>query len=371
MISNNQNWDKLPWIKINLRILMLQKKIYIASKKCNLYYLYKVQNYLMNSNEAKVLAIHKTLEYISRYYNTYNKEQYVVNNYDKVLILKFLYYFEYLKNQIFIKIIENIKQYLLYLCIQPEWKAKFSKKIDHYFYDLDLLKINNYTKKYYFNLHIIQKLRGNKFITQSIKNWLHNNHCINFDHISKASFQKNEMKDYSDTSIILSYLYRFLNKIILIDYNWYFFYNLKNNFILKRIKSKNNYILYINEKNNIYLYSLHKIIKLTLYRINHFNYLKINSSLKKNTLLYKFSIILQELYKLKLNFISLKKVKITCFIVNKSLHHWLKKHIKINNYFIKYKKNYINIYNDFLNRDIYNQNINKYYVEYFLFLDNR
>nr|YP_009122225.1 putative group II intron reverse transcriptase/maturase protein [Vertebrata lanosa]AJH65983.1 putative group II intron reverse transcriptase/maturase protein [Vertebrata lanosa] len=66
-------WQSLFWSKIHLRILMLIKQIFIETKKHNLSYVYKLQNYLINSNELKLFELNAIIS--KTYFFYYKKEK--------------------------------------------------------------------------------------------------------------------------------------------------------------------------------------------------------------------------------------------------------------------------------------------------------
>lgn len=151
-LSINNIWNNLPWKQIRLKILILQKKIFYYSKECNKNSVYKIQNILLNSYEAKLLSLNY-IQYILKYSYDYNnkKFQYIENKnifiYLKSIIkscsknkLKWIY--------------QQIKQYLLYLCIFPEWQARFD-------YDFHFMKL--YTTKFFELKYIDKDIINNKY----------------------------------------------------------------------------------------------------------------------------------------------------------------------------------------------------------------
>nr|ALN11922.1 hypothetical protein 13 [Campylaephora sungminbooi] len=125
-IHRESDWKHLPWQHINGRVTLMQKKIFDASRQYNLKLLHKVQNFLLNSNEARLFAIDKMINSTNKYYKLYNCENYCSKDIDKFYLFKYLF-----NNNSILKVqlqffLEQIKEYLIYLCIEPEWNARFN-----------------------------------------------------------------------------------------------------------------------------------------------------------------------------------------------------------------------------------------------------
>lgn len=58
------SWSSLPWQKIYTRVLVIQKKIYKAAKLCQFNRMYKLQKYLLNTDEFKIFSIKNIIEQI-------------------------------------------------------------------------------------------------------------------------------------------------------------------------------------------------------------------------------------------------------------------------------------------------------------------
>nr|QVY58308.1 hypothetical protein [Kappaphycus striatus] len=152
-----KTWRSLPWHKINNRVFALQEKIYKFSEQCNQESVYKLQDYMLNSSDMQLFAIQHMYSKIKQYYILRNKERYNLEDYDKRNIYNSLISCrkDYRKNQVIVK---NIKQYLVYLCLKPEWEARFEpmykfnvndQKKYHFLYKLSnfLLPHTSYSKK--------------------------------------------------------------------------------------------------------------------------------------------------------------------------------------------------------------------------------
>lgn len=124
-IDNNTSWEQLPWPKIKQRIFILQQKISIASETCNKDSLFRAQNELINSNEAKVMAIQEICRSVRLYYLNLNKDQYNIRNTGKLFMLKFLFHQNFcLSHKKINFLLDQINQYLVHLCMEPQWRLQ-------------------------------------------------------------------------------------------------------------------------------------------------------------------------------------------------------------------------------------------------------
>ena len=244
-INKNSDWKLLPWHKINTRVILLQRKIFEASKQCNVKKITEIQNYLINSHEARLNAVHHITYAINSYYNN---ENYLYNNLDKFNLFKYLF-----DNSKFIKaklklVIERIKEYLIYLCLQAEWQARSADQLNTLNKQNDSKSVKNNFQddnaRIYKNdwLQIIKHLNHLPYI----------NTCINY-------WVKNHYTFYS-TDSYFKYLYHLLIQIYQLKFNWY---SIK----LKKVSYYNNISLYkfINFDNIIQVNK--KVNKTCLYQI--------------------------------------------------------------------------------------------------------
>ena len=114
-------WKQLPWKNIDRYILILQKRIYQASLECNLRVLKYNQYRLINSFELKLKAIKSLYELINIYYLQHNNDQYIKKDIFDDEITSILYYNGSSKSN---WALDKIEQYIAFMSIQPEWKAK-------------------------------------------------------------------------------------------------------------------------------------------------------------------------------------------------------------------------------------------------------
>jgi len=335
-LNIDSSWKHFPWKKISTRVVLLQKKIFEAARKNNKLQIYKIQNYLLNCNEAKIFAIENIINSINNYYDFYNEEKYICSDEEKFIIFKYIFSIysqvKILKSKVLI-IIEKIKQYLIYLCLQPEWQARFNYNIvlqNKYFTrnpisNFYLIEVCNINIKYYSNFnfnHLIDKLKSLPYIQKHIQFWFQNRYFT-----KKKSF------------CLLSNL---LKKIWLLGLDWYKFVNINfnNKYINKKIDSKylDNYF-FNHEIDNIC--NIIHYIKSKLFQKNDINQWKFNKSIKYFIIInyiinyFKKSIIV---YSYHLYYKLIKKI----FLAINIIIYYLK--LKKNSIYATLHKSNLNIY---------------------------
>nr|QOS04635.1 putative group II intron reverse transcriptase/maturase protein [Sarcopeltis skottsbergii] len=182
-IDSSMDWKSLPWTQIQEKIFIIQQEIYNYSKECNQKKIHRLQNYILNSSDSKIFAIQAVIDDITKYYIIYSQENYNLNDQNKFLIYKSLFKNNYLCKELFL-IKEQIKQYLVYLCLKPEWEARFepenkcnlNKSKQYYFlYRLsrfilkDKIEKLKYLKNYYFISKITTKCIDIKYLISKIQ----------------------------------------------------------------------------------------------------------------------------------------------------------------------------------------------------------
>nr|YP_009346878.1 putative group II intron reverse transcriptase/maturase protein [Gracilaria firma]APR74413.1 putative group II intron reverse transcriptase/maturase protein [Gracilaria firma] len=137
ILDEQTKWKYLPWNQINHRVAILKYKIYKASKMCDKNLIYETQNNLLNSNEAKIIAIQNVCRSINNSYINWHKENYRILDIHKTKIFSFL--FEHCKPdsicESFQSIITKIEQYIIYLCLESEWNVRFKSNFDTSIYN--------------------------------------------------------------------------------------------------------------------------------------------------------------------------------------------------------------------------------------------
>nr|YP_010986009.1 hypothetical protein RMF00_pgp010 [Grateloupia asiatica]WOL36927.1 hypothetical protein [Grateloupia asiatica] len=225
------DWKYLPWNQIKERIFILQTQIYEASKSCNNNLVYKTQNILVNSNEAKIFAIQEIFQSLSRKSLSCNQDYYKLDDKDKHLIFYSLFKRQKINTNLVV-IREKIKQYLMYFCLQPEWEARFEPGLQYsinilgsYLFQEKLFRFLNYTllfskktsgisfhyqvnNKYINTKYIIQKIQSGNYLRYCLEFWLNNNY-IQFD------------QDFMRSSEI-HLLYQLLHRIMLNGIEWFY-----------------------------------------------------------------------------------------------------------------------------------------------------
>nr|UAD88823.1 hypothetical protein [Gracilariopsis chorda] len=249
ILDQKTQWQYLPWNQIKQRVFVLQNKIYTAAQVCNKNLVYQAQNHLINSNEAKLIAIQQVFGSVQNSYINFNQENYIIRDIDKIYVLNFLFKSDSLcESYNFLRILlEKVKQYLIYLCLESEWSARFKSTFDiniyHHIsygsqekkiiscYNNFKLNINNfiYTNHYvnskYINIsYLKQKIQALPYFTSNIIKWLRTQNL-------------EEIEMFHTPSLLLSnfllcnhMLYQLLCKIFLHGRQWF---NFKSLSILK------------------------------------------------------------------------------------------------------------------------------------------
>lgn len=337
-LNSTSSWNNLPWKKIYFKILVLKKKIFQATKQYNFKEVYKIQKYLLNSNEAKLFAIENVLKK-NNLYNIEDKE--------KFFIFKYLYYLDNNKNIKIYLFIEQIKQYLIYLCIDPEWQAKSVvylykidlKKKNTFFYYIDqYIFNNNYNIKYTSTKFLINKIKSSRYIHNTIKYWLYNNYYINLINTFNIVYKNKDLDYfiYKKNILINKYFSNLIYSIYLLGLDWYLFY-----LSLSCYNCKTKNIFDITTYSNIKLYKyIIYIIKLNLYTKN---------------ISYKLNKIMERHFYKYLKYLYINEIELIYKKINSLLYYWYKKKCNI----IFYKYNRINNY--YLNIFLYSKkNKNNY-----------
>lgn len=282
-ININSEWQYLPWKQINGRVLLIQKKIFEASKQNNLKILNKAKNTLLNSSEVKLFAINKIINNIDHYYSN---EKYLLKDIDKFYIFKYMFYTNILLKTKVKFFVEKIKEYLIFLCLEPEWKARLKQ-----YYSLE----NKIEKQQYLSSKKnIENLNWNKLIS-------HNKFS---PYISNYIYYwiKNKFFVYNKY-YIFQYLPSLLLKIYQLNEQWYLYKLQKVNYNCHSLNNK-----YINNQNKISYntkqkYYLNKVltclvsiirnIKSRLYKKDTFNRLRFNRQLSWFYIINQVTFILQ------------------------------------------------------------------------------
>lgn len=322
-VNIESEWKYLPWLQINKRIALMQKKIFDASKEHDLNKVYQAQNIFINSFEARVFAIETIIKDINKYYSY---ENYLYNDTDKFYIFKYLFrHNSPLKAQLKI-LAEQIKEYLIYLLLEPEWKTR-----------LNVLNLKYLEKKYLQDINNIENLDWQKLIS--------NNQLLSY--ISKSIEYWSINKFY-----VQNYYYKFnylpvlLLDILKIKFNW-------SKLKMNKLKYNNYYTsIHVQHSTNTFNNSFNNIFTYTKSNFSYQSYLKkikFKKKLNWEIITNEINLIIQNelcnnIKKLKYDFINniISKINnlLSLLKIRKNYHHfiYLLKYNKSNIYNILYKK---------------------------------
>nr|YP_010170946.1 hypothetical protein K8K75_pgp120 [Chondria tumulosa]QSD57087.1 hypothetical protein [Chondria tumulosa] len=332
---------------------MIQKQIYEAAKKHKLNYVFNLQNYLINSNEAKLFSLMISLNKLSTYYVEFEGCNFMFNIANNLSFLHSIFNSQVLNHRTTKVVLEKTKQILICLSLEPNRKAKLKESVYKNFFIsssyIFLLRNNesSYTKnintyKSIFINIVVSKARSCKYVTCLIKSWLYSGYfnikSILYNKMKSKSFN-NVLKNYFSVASILS-------SILSLDMFWFLFnitmkqsnlvigrnnklYSLEN---IKNFKYDNCYISYKNFNKFIiiflyryrYRFSKYKIINLLEYPS------KIISNIREvyNKYFYNYK-----------KFVTFYEMNLYNKCVNIFFFNWLKKKLnKNNNLFITIQK---------------------------------
>nr|YP_009395974.1 hypothetical protein [Dasya naccarioides]ARW65160.1 hypothetical protein [Dasya naccarioides] len=348
------NWKVLPWKKIYTRIQIIQIKIYKATKQNDWRYLSLLKKYILNSNEAKVIAIKNIIDNLYIFSKYRKKIKLFIRNEDKFKILLSLYNYKLYDSSKFYYILNQIKDYLTYLCIKPQCEAKFIFS----FYEnkkINIFKYFNYIDTCFFKLSLNNKNIFTQYIINNIK--LLNDIDRKFYDVINTNISGNLIRDNNfikqvliNQFVYLNDLFLLLSNIFFVGTNWY-----QNNLNISYLTKNNRTTLYYNNKilnlksginNKIYQYLLIKNIKLFLYKE------KTLCKLIKIKYLYKNNILA--------NFIFINFIRLIYPIFNLLIYALLKK----NSGNILWKHKNIKINNISFNIFFYNKKVQYIYCNY-------
>nr|YP_009510418.1 hypothetical protein [Gracilaria caudata]AXI96091.1 hypothetical protein [Gracilaria caudata] len=173
ILDEKTKWKYLPWDQINQRVAVLKYKIYKAAKMCDKNLIYKAQNNLVNSNEAKIMAIQHICQSIKDSYMNWDNENYSISDIHKTHIFSLLFDYQrsYKIYRSFQSMIEKIEQYIIYLCLQPEWSIKFKSNFDTSIYN-----------------HISSQLEGKNVISYNHTDSVKSTCLINFNYYIPSQY---------------------------------------------------------------------------------------------------------------------------------------------------------------------------------------
>lgn len=274
-IDSYTDWTSLPWTQIQEKIFIIQQHIYNYSKECNQKKVHELQNYILNSSDSKIFAIQTITDSIAKYYITYSQENYNFNDKHKFLIYESLFKKNISYKESFF-ISEQIKQYLVYLCLKPEWEARFepadrltlnNSKQYYSLYRLSRFILKNKTgklksiKKYCFTSKITAKCIDIKYLVSKIQpvtsilhylqNWLSNRYII--ENLNNKIYLNNTIDN----------LHQLLYRIMYCGFGWY----------NTTLFNHNSFHIFADSNYNVRIYSANFLNKLAVKNIiNLVNY---------------------------------------------------------------------------------------------------
>nr|YP_009396385.1 hypothetical protein [Polysiphonia scopulorum]ARW65571.1 hypothetical protein [Polysiphonia scopulorum] len=284
LMNDKTSWLNLPWRDIYIRVLMIKKRIFISSKKNDLKYLHKLQNYLINSNEAKVVLINKTIRKLRLYYSSYKQIKIDISQLDKLNLLNLIFIKTLHNDKTLNTIITYIKQSLVYCSVKPAFEARQSKQL----YQLKDNKQSkdNFIDKVFFNNLLIQntitKLNSCNYINNTLSLWLYENNCFSlldrYNSRYKAYFFRHKAVISNNNLLSSSSLFYLICEMITHDMYWYIFMHYKKDNLYLYDKSKNFLYKEIDDKFNTNLHNYYvlpiKSIKWILFSLDNFIQIK-------------------------------------------------------------------------------------------------
>ena len=382
MINTNNNPKKAFFDKINLRILMIQKQIYLATKKHKLFYVYQLQKYLINSNEAKFIAIKHVINRIIIFYTKYYTNQLYIRRIENYMLVNINFYFyKYLLlDKDLLTINYMLKNGLVYLSIFPVYKARLKVHALNYFIHKNFYQIYNfccfynnnhnfnYLNQFKFNFvtTVIKRLYLSQYISKIFIHCMYSsdyNLLLNLYYVDINKNTNLRSNKFKSTFINYNNLGDLISNFLFLDICWLFF----------RSKVKKNYIMHlrtmINFGTNIIYYKSVKICNQYNSISNDLKILLYQKIYKRlNTISYKLnffkSLIIEYLQYYK------QYIKFICCSLLKSFHEWI--NIFLYMYFYKKQKNRtlllrssaktIIASNYYLNLSLYYLNITNFYT---------
>nr|YP_010619257.1 hypothetical protein orf353 [Amplisiphonia pacifica]WAX03270.1 hypothetical protein orf353 [Amplisiphonia pacifica] len=348
---------------------MITKQIYIAMKKYDLIYVYKLQKYIMNCNEIKVMLIKKIFCDLVIYYNNSSKIKLLIKQINKLDILNSLVVKRLQSYQVNNILIEYIKQHLIYKSIEPTWKAKISKKSIKFINNIQLKNIvssyNKINNKYFLTKIVINKLSSYNYFNKSISIWLYQNVCINLSKIHNLKYKEYIVESRNNRlkfiTKISGCLYFLVNNIIVNDLYWYKFnYIRKEDRFYKSINDTGIAIFQNSMIINKLLRTFNLMFKELLYRKTYKGFNKINLFDNKN--LNKINFLFKYYYSNIISFISLSLIESCNKLINYFSYVLIKKNINRNLSKSEYIYN-LKLINQILNKYIYFCNIEYFHKQ--------
>nr|YP_009399903.1 hypothetical protein [Tolypiocladia glomerulata]ARW69722.1 hypothetical protein [Tolypiocladia glomerulata] len=336
LIANLSHF-RYSWRKIKLRVSMIMKQIFLETKKHNLIYVYKLQNYLINSTEFQIFVFNRLNTKFSSFYYVSRKK--LLNKTKE----------SFGDEKLLRRVYQVTKQDILFNCISPTYNARI---IDYKIENLKLDFLNDKNK--YFNClsnkYLNKKLICSNYIKKNVIFFLDRTEYIDCYYYYNKKLNKNMSKySYSKFSLYKNDLLKIIiNSIVLTDFHWYDFCKSKKN-IHQESKEEKIYL----KQQLILLKYIYAPIKYYIRDILISKlFIKINSTTLSNQIVYWYI----KFFSLTHQLINRKTTQLIGLIVNHKLYHLVKKNTHLLSRYLKYKANII------LNKNIYLYNIEAFYL---------
>lgn len=356
-------YKNLPWNKIFLRVQMLVNEVYIETKKHNLRRVYKLQNYIINSVEMKVIILKKVMPKIYFLYYS-NKKKYKASF--NQFVIQFLRYKSDRDNKNdnnYFVIKKLIRHNLIYICTKPLFTARLSKYL-------------NQEKKLYFLSYVISKKKyyyylKNKYIEKKIilPNYIKSNlvYIINtVDYLDlckpcKSKYFINRGKYNYFTHVhnlrSLNSFTEIVHQIILPDLSWYYFNTIKKDKYEKKIKKSSEYIkTEISCLSKFFKFYLKRRFLINKFKISHYIFV----NLKYNYLISKINYLYYNCFDSIDNFVNIQMFSNFNLLINQVLNFNI---TKVMPCLVSYKTSIYKM-NSLFNKSVYIFNLNRSYSSY-------
>nr|ARW60183.1 hypothetical protein [Laurencieae sp.] len=357
---------------MHLRVLMIQKQIYLATKRHKLYYVYQLQKYLINSNEAKIVSVKNIINDTIIHYNGSKSSEFVVDNSEEYVITKVLLKKYLSVNKNLDLVIDKIKQNLIYLSIEPIYRAKLKQNIFKYITNYNnyqsFLVNNQYGYVKNFRLYknsfikiIISRLNFSNYISKLVISWLYSRNFVLFFSmydLSAQYYSKTNDNKLKNTLTSCNNLISLMLNTLVLDICWFLFRTQKKkyytsnlyNFLHQNVVNNQNFN--VNKEHC----SISKVLKLFLRNIKYKKYKNIYSLTYQGKLINNLIIIYTKYYQEFNSFIYYQLVTYFNQFINVLLYTCQRKKIdKISNLIIQSSE--IVKLNYFFNLCVYYYNI--------------
>nr|YP_010619645.1 hypothetical protein orf375 [Tayloriella tenebrosa]WAX03658.1 hypothetical protein orf375 [Tayloriella tenebrosa] len=367
-MNNVTFWEKLPWQRINIRILMITKQIYLAMKKYDLNYVYQLQKYIINCNETKVMLINKILCDLILYYSNCSNIKLLIRHINKLDILSSLIVKRLQSHQVNRVIIEYLKQDLIYTSIQPTLTAKISKKLTNFFNNTQLKNnisfYNKVSKKYFLTKIVIKKLGSYNYINKSIRIWLYKDICLNLSKIYNLKYKSCIIEKKIDVFKLITTtsksLYFLINKILINDLYWYIFNYVRKKDSIWKVIDDVKVVIFTNDVMvNTLFKTFNTMFQQLLYRKTYKGFHRINVFNDNKNIVKKVKFLYKYYYSHIISFISLNLIENCNKLINCFTFTLIKKQNNQNLHKYEY------IYKSLLINELLNKYIYFYNIEYF------